>query len=111
MNMGEWWWDTQHQLPTGVTILPVICASNKIQLNNFSDDQHTWPLYSIIGNIEKDIRRTPKKGTGFLVRLIPGRPNGAKNIDEAWHCTVGTVLSQLSHLDIPGPGFQRDCAY
>jgi hypothetical protein len=71
MNTGEWWWDTQHQLPTGATILPVICASDKIQLNNFSGDQHTWPLYYIIRNIEKDIRRTPKKGTRFLVRLIP----------------------------------------
>jgi hypothetical protein len=49
----------------------MICASDKIQLNNFSGDQHAWPLYHIIGNIEKDIRCTPKKGTGFLVRLIP----------------------------------------
>jgi len=40
MNMGEWWWDTQNQLPTGATILPVICASDKTHLTNFSGDQH-----------------------------------------------------------------------
>jgi hypothetical protein len=35
---------------------------------------------------------------------------GAKNIDEAWYSAVGTLLSQLRHLDITGPGLKRDCA-
>jgi hypothetical protein len=51
MNTGNWWWDTQDQLPAGATIVPVICASNKTHLTNFSGDQHTWPLYLPVGNI------------------------------------------------------------
>src|SRR5882757_6166875 len=26
MNTGDWWWDTQNQLPAGATIVPVICG-------------------------------------------------------------------------------------
>jgi len=47
----------------------------------------------IIGNIQKDIRRTPKKCAQIVVGFIPCAPKGAKNIDEAWHSAVGTVLS------------------
>jgi hypothetical protein len=110
MNTGDWWWDTQDQLPTGVTIVPVICASDKTHLNNFSGDQHAWPFYLKIGNIRKDICCTPKQRTWILVGLIPCPPKDAKNIDEAWHSPVGTVLSQLGHLDITRPGLKWDCA-
>jgi hypothetical protein len=47
---------------------------------------------------------------GFLFGLIPCPPKGAKNIDKAWHSVVGTVLSQLRHLDITGPGLKCYCA-
>jgi len=100
----------QDQLPAGATIVPVICASDKTHLTNFSGDQHAWPLYLTIGNIRKHLRRTPKKRARILVGLIPCPPKGAKNIDEAWHSAVGTVLSQLRHLDITGPGLKWDCA-
>jgi hypothetical protein len=110
MNTGDWWWDTQDQLPAGATIVPVICASDKTHLTNFSGDQHAWPLYLTIGNIQKDIRRTPKKRAWILVGLIPCPPKGAKNTDEAWHSAVGTVLSPLRNLDITGPGLKWNCA-
>jgi len=109
MNTGKWWWDTQDQLPAGATIVPVICASEKTHLNNFSGDLHAWPLYLTIGNIWKDIRCTPETRAWILVGLIPCPPKGAKNTDEAWHSAVGTVLSLLRNLDITGPGLKWDC--
>jgi len=60
MNTGDWWWDTQDQLPAEATIVPVFCASDKTHLTNFLGDQHAWPLYLTIGNIRKDIRCTPQ---------------------------------------------------
>jgi len=117
MNPSNWWWDTQDQLPAGATIVPVICASVKTHLTNFSGDQHAWPRYLTIGNIQKDIRCTPNKRAWILVGLIRCPPNGAKHTDDAWHPTVGTVVSPLRNLDIAGPrlkwnradGFQRRC--
>ena len=110
MNTSDWRWDTQNQLPAGATILPVICTSNKTQLTNFSGDQHAWPLYLKIGNIRKDIWRTPKKHAWILVVLIPCPPKGAKNKNKAWHSTFGTVLSPLRNFDNTGPGLKWNCA-
>jgi len=90
--------------------VPVICASDKTQLTNFSGDQHAWPLYLTIGTNQQDIRSTPKTGTWIPISLIPCPAKGSKIIEEAWHSAVGTVLSQLRHLDIAGPGLKWDCA-
>jgi len=32
--------------------------------------------------------------------------NEVTNIDKAWHSAVGSVLSQLRHVDMTGPGFE-----
>jgi len=53
---------------------------------------------------------TPIKRAWILIGLIPYPRKGAKNIDEAWHSAVGTVLSQLRHFDITGPSLKWDCA-
>jgi len=90
--------------------VPVIYASDKTQLTNFSGDQHAWPLYLTIGNIRKDFPWPPKQGAWILFGMIPCPPTGAKNSDEAWHSAVGTVLSPLRNLDIPGPGLKSNCA-
>jgi hypothetical protein len=70
MNTSDWWCDTQAQLPARATIVPVISASDKTHLTNFLGDQHARPLYLTIGNIQKDIRRTPKKRAWILFGLI-----------------------------------------
>jgi hypothetical protein len=98
MNTGDWWWDTQDQLPTGATIVPVVCASDKTHLTNFSGDQHAWPLYLKIGNIRKDIHCTPKQRAWILVWLIPCLPKDAKNIDESWHSPVELCCLNLGIL-------------
>ena len=68
--------------------MPVICASDKTHLTNFSGNQNAWPLYLTNGNNQKDILCTPEENTLILVGLIPCPPKGAKNIDEAWHSMV-----------------------
>jgi len=88
----------------------VICASNKTYLTDFSVDQHAWPLDLMLGNVRNDIRRTPTQHACILLSPMPCSPKGAKIIDQAWHSTVATVLLQLRHLDIAGPGLKLDCA-
>jgi len=110
MNRGDWWWDTQDWPAAGARIVPVICASDKTHVTSLLGDHHIWPLYLTIRNSWKDIHRTPTKCTWIPVRLIQCPLNSAKNIDEAWHSVVGTVLSQLRRLGITGPGLKWDCA-
>jgi len=107
----------QDQLPARGTIVPVICASDKTQWTIFPGDQHARLLNLTIGNIQKDIRDTPKPHACMLVGLFPSPPKSAKETDLAWHSAVGTVLSPLQNLDITGPGlkwnfadgFQQQC--
>jgi len=76
--------------------VPGICASNRTHwFTNVSGDQHAWLLYLTIGNIQKDIHCTPANCIWILVGLIPCPSKGAKNVDEAWHSTIGAVLSPL----------------
>jgi hypothetical protein len=110
MNSGDWWWDTEGELPAGAMIVPVICASQKTHWTNFSGDHHSWPLYLMIGNIQNIIRWTHKKRGYIRVGLILCPAKGTKNIVEAWRNAVGTVLSQCRHLEITGPGLKWDCA-
>jgi len=110
INTGDEWWDTQDQFPARAMILPVICACDKTYLTKISGDQDGWPLDLTIANIRRDVHQVPKQHSLILVRLIPRPQKGGGNIEEAWHTPVGTVLSQLRHLDITGPGFKRDCA-
>jgi hypothetical protein len=110
MNTDDWWWNTQVQVTAGATIGPVIFASDKTHLTNFLGHQIAWQLYLTVGNIRKDIRRTPQQDIWFLVVLIPCAPKGAKNIDEAGPSAVGTVVSELRRLGLTGPGLKCDCA-
>jgi len=90
-------------------IVPDIWASDTTHWSNFSGNQHAWPPYHTIGNIQKDICHTLKVRTWLNIRLIPYLGKGAKKFDKGWHNLVGTVLTQLMHLDTTGPGLKWDC--
>ncbi|KIJ50249.1 hypothetical protein M422DRAFT_245496 [Sphaerobolus stellatus SS14] len=71
MWTAEWWWDLQGKLPPGVTIAPVIIASDKTQLSLFSGDKQAWPVYISIGNISKATRCQSSKRAMILLGYIP----------------------------------------
>ncbi|KAE9388775.1 hypothetical protein BT96DRAFT_960148 [Gymnopus androsaceus JB14] len=43
MWTANWWWETQDKLPDGVTIAPIIIASDETQLSTFSSDKKVKP--------------------------------------------------------------------
>ncbi|KAF8509396.1 hypothetical protein JB92DRAFT_2792370, partial [Gautieria morchelliformis] len=71
MWTAQWWWDTQEKLPSGATIAPVILASDKTQLSQFSGDKQAWPVYISIGNICKAVRRQTLKRGMILLGYLP----------------------------------------
>lgn len=46
-------------LPDGATLAPVILATDKTQLTQFSGGKSAYPIYLTLGNIPKAIRRKP----------------------------------------------------
>jgi len=109
-NRRDWWWDMHDQRHAGGMIEPVICASYKTHFTNFSGNQHAWLLYLTSGNIEKNNCSITTKRTRILVALMLCFPNYGKSADKAWHPVVGTLISQLSNVDITGLGLNWDCA-
>ncbi|KAI0682454.1 hypothetical protein BC835DRAFT_1311511, partial [Cytidiella melzeri] len=71
MWTGEWWETIQELLPKGATVAPVILASDKTQLSNFSGNKSAWPVYLSIGNITKDMRHSPSAHATVLIGYIP----------------------------------------
>ncbi|KAJ7790991.1 hypothetical protein B0H14DRAFT_3115482 [Mycena olivaceomarginata] len=59
MWTGKWWTVIQLQtkLPTGASLAPVIIATDKTQLTQFSSGRSAYPVYLTLGNIPKALRR------------------------------------------------------
>ena len=69
-------------------IVPVICATDKTHVTNFSGAQHPWLLNLAIRNVRTDIHREPRNCASDHIGLIACPPNGANDNDEAWHIAV-----------------------
>jgi hypothetical protein len=74
MNTGDWWWETQDNLPRGATIVPLIVSSDETMLTDHSGDQKAWPMYLSIGNIDSTVRNRPNMLAQVVVALLPVPP-------------------------------------
>jgi len=106
IHTAEWWWDTQDLVPRGGTVVPILFASDKTHLTNFSGDKASWPVYMSIGNISKDFRRQGSKRVWVLVAVLPIPQKNPKDgeIHRSWHEVIERILKPIAELDIAGPG-------
>ncbi|KAF8911442.1 hypothetical protein CPB84DRAFT_1742860 [Gymnopilus junonius] len=56
MCTRKWWHAIQYLLPEGATIAPIILATDKTQLTQFSGGKSVYPVYLTIGNLPKAIQ-------------------------------------------------------
>ena len=57
-------------LPSGSTLAPIIIATDKTQLTQFSGNKKAYPVYLTLGNLPKSIRRKPSKRACILIAYL-----------------------------------------
>ncbi|KAF5387453.1 hypothetical protein D9757_007829 [Collybiopsis confluens] len=111
MWTGGFWNAAQHKIPVGSTIAPVIIASDKTQLTNFSGSKAAYPVYLTLGNIPKGLRRKPGARACVLLAYLsvdkPAKNGLSKTVlklrnYELFHCSMTMVLDPLKMAGDPG---------
>ena len=91
-------------IPEGGTVAPVIIASDKTQLTQFSGNKAAYPVYLTIGNILKSLRCKPKARACVLIAYLSVDKMSEKGLSkkalrlrnyELFHRSMTTVLGPL----------------
>lgn len=103
-------------IPKGGTIAPVILASDKTQLTNFSGGKSAYPVYLTLGNIPKTLRRKPNSRACVLIAYLSVDKPSKKGITktalrlrnyELFHRSMAIVLESLKNAGNPkGDGIE-----
>ncbi|TEB25366.1 hypothetical protein FA13DRAFT_1756601 [Coprinellus micaceus] len=70
MWTAKWWHVLQTQLPAHATVAPIIIATDKTQLTQFSGGKSAYPVYLTIGNVPKSLRRKPSSNASILIAYL-----------------------------------------
>ncbi|KAF5335612.1 hypothetical protein D9757_015360 [Collybiopsis confluens] len=116
MWTGGFWNAAQECIPEGGTIAPVIIASDKTQLTQFSGNKSAYPVYLTLGNIPKALRRKPGARACILIAYLSvDKPTKNKQSKttlklrnyELFHRSMAVVLESLKAAGKPeGPGVE-----
>ncbi|KAJ3715343.1 hypothetical protein C8R42DRAFT_546954, partial [Lentinula raphanica] len=116
MWTANFWHTAQGLIPEGGTVAPVILATDKTQLTQFSGNKTAYPVYLTIGNIPKDLRRKPGTRACVLIAYLPVDPPSKKGLTkrqlklrkyQLFHKSMAVVLESLKTAGDPGgPGVE-----
>ncbi|KAE9384516.1 hypothetical protein BT96DRAFT_764770, partial [Gymnopus androsaceus JB14] len=115
MWTGGLWNAVQEVLPVGGTLAPVIIASDKTRLTQFSGNKSAYPVYLTIRNLPKSLRRKPSARACVLIAYLSvdkpsdGLSKTALRVRnyELFHRSMATILEPLKAAGKPnGPGVE-----
>ncbi|KAJ3834432.1 hypothetical protein F5878DRAFT_512479, partial [Lentinula raphanica] len=116
MWTGNFWNETQDNIPPGGTVAPVIIATDKTQLTQFSGSKSAYPVYLTTGNIPKELRRKPGARTCVLIAYLSVDKLSKKGLSKTqlklrnyqlFHQSMALVLESLKVAGNPaGPGIE-----
>ncbi|KAJ7820515.1 hypothetical protein B0H14DRAFT_3147084 [Mycena olivaceomarginata] len=104
MWTGKWWTVIQTKLPTGASLAPVIIATDKTQLTQFSGGRSAYPVYLTLGNIPKALRRKPSQNACILLGYLSVDKIARKNLSKKsvtsrnqklFHASMRMILQPL----------------
>ncbi|KAF5344499.1 hypothetical protein D9757_015048 [Collybiopsis confluens] len=113
MWTAGFWNAAQQRIPEGGTIAPVIIASDKTQLTQFSGNKSAYPVYLTLGNIPKLLRRKPGVQACVLIAYLsidkPMKAGLSKTSlklrnYELFHRSMALVLEPLKMAGNPSGG-------
>lgn len=81
-------------LPKGATLAPLILATDKTQLTQFSGSKQAYPVYLTIGNLPSGIRRKPSEKGAILLAYLSTDKISSSNLSVA---AKRAKLHQLFH--------------
>ncbi|KAF9527055.1 hypothetical protein CPB83DRAFT_895492 [Crepidotus variabilis] len=70
MPTAKWWHILQSKLPVGATLAPIIIATDRTQLTQFSGNKSAYPVYLTIGNLPKSYRQKPSNNACILIAYL-----------------------------------------
>ena len=89
----------QSKLPRGATLAPVIIATDKTQLTQFSGSKSAYPVYLTIGNIPKATRRMPSKKACILIAYLSVEKINRKNLtDRAYRSRMQRLFHESMRI-------------
>jgi len=85
-------------VPEGGTVVPLLFASDKAHLTNFSGDKALWPVYISISNISTDFGRQGSKHAWVRVALLPIAQKNPKDAEiyRSWHEASERILKPIA---------------
>ena len=75
---------------------PVIIATDKTQLTQFSGGKTAYPVYLTIGNLPKGIRRRPSRHASILIAYLSVNKFDRSHMTELEHRSRGQRLFHTS---------------